>query len=167
MCGEFCALPTKRRKRDAPSHISDGFNHTALPTVHMRPYTVPRKPKDLEAFHEFIVNEYNNADVYVQHGNIRGLHWGSSSEFSPFKELKRTFALEGLTGCTSLIVISRKGAWVSHLWEQAMLNFRGKYVTSFYEAGRDIDVYDRTGVEDKSDWWEYKSRVSSTSDDQS
>lgn len=41
----------------------------------------------------------------------------SSSRFTDFDEAEHNIYVEALTGCTSVIVVSRKGAWMSHLWE--------------------------------------------------
>ena len=41
----------------------------------------------------------------------------ASSRFRDFAEKDTRLYVEGLAGCTSLMVVSRRGAWVSHFWE--------------------------------------------------
>lgn len=51
-------------------------------------------------------------------GQFAGLPKGiSSSRFEPFVTDEFNMLVEGLRGCTSIMVVSRKGAWSSHLWE--------------------------------------------------
>jgi hypothetical protein len=42
----------------------------------------------------------------------------SSSQFTAFDEAEHNIFVKGLEGCTSVIVVSRKGAWASHFWER-------------------------------------------------
>lgn len=42
---------------------------------------------------------------------------GTTSELIRFNESPSSLALSGLYGCTSLIAVSKRGAWVSHMWE--------------------------------------------------
>lgn len=48
----------------------------------------------------------------------------SSSRFTDFDEAEHNIYVEALSGCTSVIVVSRKGAWMSHLWEGPSFKFR-------------------------------------------
>jgi hypothetical protein len=41
----------------------------------------------------------------------------SSSQFTPFDEAEHNIYVEALRGCTSVVVVSRLGAWASHFWE--------------------------------------------------
>lgn len=42
----------------------------------------------------------------------------SSSQFTDFDEAEHNIFVQGLEGCTSVLVVSRAGAWASHLWER-------------------------------------------------
>ncbi|GAW22646.1 hypothetical protein ANO14919_121880 [Xylariales sp. No.14919] len=42
---------------------------------------------------------------------------GTTSNFIEFSDHPSTIAVNGLYGCTSVIAISRRGAWISHIWE--------------------------------------------------
>lgn len=144
-------------KRDR-SHAS---NVTPIPDVYLRPLTIPDEPRDLEAFHEFIMKEFEDADVEVKHSEINKVAWGTSAGFSYFRKEKSTIALGGLYGCTSLVVVSHKGAWVSHIWERALLNFRGEELTGYWDPvnHRYINHYEREGTEGRA-WGEFKQKVS-------
>lgn len=41
----------------------------------------------------------------------------SSSRFTYFDNAEHNILVEGLVGCTSVVVVSRLGAWASHFWE--------------------------------------------------
>ncbi|KAK1961492.1 hypothetical protein LY78DRAFT_750187 [Colletotrichum sublineola] len=45
-----------------------------------------------------------------------------SAAWVPFKSDVEALALQGLYGCTSIILVSRRGAWVSHIWETVIKN---------------------------------------------
>ncbi|KAI1423329.1 hypothetical protein F5Y12DRAFT_786072 [Xylaria sp. FL1777] len=50
------------------------------------------------------------------HRGVR-LEPGTTSELVPFLGKTSSLAVAGLYGCTSVIAISRRGAWASHSWE--------------------------------------------------
>lgn len=45
--------------------------------------------------------------------------WTTTSNYIIFEDTVSSISVTGLYGCTSVIVISRRGAWVSHIWEAA------------------------------------------------
>ncbi|KAK1976092.1 hypothetical protein LZ30DRAFT_604167 [Colletotrichum cereale] len=45
-----------------------------------------------------------------------------SAEWVAFKGQVTALALQGLYGCTSIILVSRRGAWVSHIWQTVIMN---------------------------------------------
>ncbi|GKT44878.1 uncharacterized protein ColSpa_05059 [Colletotrichum spaethianum] len=47
---------------------------------------------------------------------------GISAEWITFKSNVEAVGLEGLYGCTSIILVSRRGAWVSHIWQTVFEN---------------------------------------------
>ncbi|EFQ32267.1 uncharacterized protein GLRG_07411 [Colletotrichum graminicola M1.001] len=49
-------------------------------------------------------------------------HYPLSAGWVHFKSTVEALALQGLYGCTSIILVSRRGAWVSHIWETVMKN---------------------------------------------
>ncbi|KAK2023167.1 hypothetical protein LX32DRAFT_628648 [Colletotrichum zoysiae] len=52
-------------------------------------------------------------------------HFGGyplSAGWVRFKSKVEALALQGLYGCTSIVLVSRRGAWVSHIWETVLLN---------------------------------------------
>ncbi|KAI1379243.1 hypothetical protein F4677DRAFT_465450 [Hypoxylon crocopeplum] len=61
-----------------------------------------------------VASAYDNANFHNQ-GVI--LAKGTTSQFIPFAGTPGSLAVAGLYGCTSLIAISKRGAWVSHMWE--------------------------------------------------
>lgn len=63
--------------------------------------------------------------VLVPHGDVAGNvprdRLGiTTANHILFKSRVAAIALEGLYGCTSVVVVSRRGAWVSHIWERDM-----------------------------------------------
>ncbi|KAF0328434.1 hypothetical protein GQ607_004230, partial [Colletotrichum asianum] len=61
---------------------------------------------------------------YVSHGDadVVGEEMGGSmtSSYIRFGKDVGAIALEGLYGCTSIVVVSQRGAWVSHIWEEQL-----------------------------------------------
>ncbi|KAF6798194.1 hypothetical protein CMUS01_15731 [Colletotrichum musicola] len=79
-----------------------------------------------------------------------------------FRSRVAAIALQGLYGCTSVVVVSRRGAWVSHIWERDMgweKSFQDKVIgkdddedgpsirRGFKETNRDFRVFTH-GLED-------------------
>lgn len=48
----------------------------------------------------------------------KGPQQKTTSNHIRFEENPASLSVSGLTGCTSIIVISRRGAWASHIWER-------------------------------------------------
>ncbi|KAF3804607.1 hypothetical protein GCG54_00012095, partial [Colletotrichum gloeosporioides] len=61
---------------------------------------------------------------YVSHGEegVVGEEMGGSmtSSYIRFGKDVGAIALEGLYGCTSIVIVSQRGAWVSHIWEDQL-----------------------------------------------
>ncbi|KAK2764071.1 hypothetical protein CKAH01_15874 [Colletotrichum kahawae] len=61
---------------------------------------------------------------YVSHGDVDvvGEEMGGSmtSGYIRFGKDVGAIALEGLYGCTSIVIVSQRGAWVSHIWEEQL-----------------------------------------------
>ncbi|KAI8303472.1 2,5-dichloro-2,5-cyclohexadiene-1,4-diol dehydrogenase [Colletotrichum sp. SAR11_59] len=61
---------------------------------------------------------------YVSHGDadVVGEEMGGSmtSSYIRFGKDVGAIALEGLYGCTSIVIVSQRGAWVSHIWEEQL-----------------------------------------------
>ncbi|KAI8243123.1 hypothetical protein K4K55_008947 [Colletotrichum sp. SAR 10_96] len=49
-----------------------------------------------------------------------------TSNWVVFKSEVTALALEGLYGCTSIVLVSRRGAWISHIFEEDM-SFEPKF----------------------------------------
>lgn len=69
---------------------------------------------------------------------------GFSSAVIDFDEEPATLAVPRMVGCTSIIVVSRKGAWASHIWEEGVFepkrDPKGRWILpekKFYEDGQD------------------------------
>ncbi|KAF2962903.1 hypothetical protein GQX73_g10672 [Xylaria multiplex] len=58
---------------------------------------------------------YKNGDLRYYRG-VK-LNPGTTSNLIPFLGQPASLAVAGLYGCTSVIAISRRGAWISHSWE--------------------------------------------------
>lgn len=61
------------------------------------------------------VEEARRTNNLVAHRS-RGTGGRSSALFRPFRNTPFKVAVEGLRGCTCIILVSRKGAWMSHHW---------------------------------------------------
>ncbi|KAI8222627.1 hypothetical protein K4K54_006762 [Colletotrichum sp. SAR 10_86] len=61
---------------------------------------------------------------YVSHGDadVVGEEMGGTmtSSYIRFGKDVGAIALEGLYGCTSIVIVSQRGAWVSHIWEEQL-----------------------------------------------
>ncbi|KAF4891178.1 hypothetical protein CGCFRS4_v008330 [Colletotrichum fructicola] len=61
---------------------------------------------------------------YVSHGDadVVGEEMGGTmtSSYIRFGKDVGAIALEGLYGCTSIVIVSQHGAWVSHIWEEQL-----------------------------------------------
>ncbi|KAH7009124.1 uncharacterized protein B0I36DRAFT_356847 [Microdochium trichocladiopsis] len=54
--------------------------------------------------------------TYVPHGFGEGGIW-TTSNWITFKNEVRALTVQGLYGCTSIVAVSTRGAWASHIWE--------------------------------------------------
>ncbi|KAL8673195.1 MAG: hypothetical protein Q9168_002387 [Polycauliona sp. 1 TL-2023] len=104
----------------------DSSESLKLPRRGLRHYIMERRTKELGKRYlktpydyqgnaaEFMRTEYDLADKL----NIFDDHGGHSTGFSrPLLNKRYDAAVGGLTGCTSVIVASQAGVWVSHFWE--------------------------------------------------
>ncbi|KAM3415204.1 hypothetical protein BST61_g10324 [Cercospora zeina] len=103
-------------------------------------------PSDYNSFSEFMVQESARATESLQHlgtvvdGVARGI---SSSRAISWEHAEAfNFAMGGMYGCTSLILMSWKGLWVSHFWESETFTDEQRFQTEVLEqmwTGRDQD----------------------------
>ncbi|SMR60272.1 unnamed protein product [Zymoseptoria tritici ST99CH_1E4] len=68
---------------------------------------------DYDNYPDFVVKESDKSlpDNDVTH------RIGSTSIARPFQDEQFNVGVRGLYGCTSVIAVSRRGAWMSHIWE--------------------------------------------------
>ncbi|OTA62911.1 hypothetical protein K449DRAFT_433832 [Hypoxylon sp. EC38] len=57
---------------------------------------------------------YDNADIHNMGVPVKA---GTTSRYIPFESVAGSIAISGLYGCSSLIAVSKRGAWVNHMWE--------------------------------------------------
>lgn len=74
-------------------------------------------PGNRQARDKFMHDTWLYADEHVELRQNRDSH-GSSSNFIEFGDTAVSMAVSGMFGCTSAVVISRKGAWASHIWDE-------------------------------------------------
>ncbi|PIA80032.1 hypothetical protein CB0940_12115 [Cercospora beticola] len=96
-----------------------------LHSLHLRQLWISRAktPQDYLSYANFMTAECRLATMSLQLdggdlGDGHGMRGLSSSRVVSFEDKPAfNFVLENMFGCTSLIVISRKGFWISHFWE--------------------------------------------------
>lgn len=76
---------------------------------------------------KFMVGQINAA---LRDGNLvphrpGGTDGRSSAKYIAFHDVSTSLAVDRLNGCTSVVVISRKGAWMSHFWEKPTFMDKG------------------------------------------
>ncbi|OHW93877.1 hypothetical protein CSPAE12_07603 [Colletotrichum incanum] len=118
--GRFCSVKTKRSKFS----IVQDLGKRGDPAIGKWP-----DPSDHQTHQGFIVNQLDgmfggtatkpryNPKLVKHHpeGSI-------SADWVTFKDNVEAVALEGLYGCTSIILVSRRGAWISHIWQTVFEN---------------------------------------------
>lgn len=57
-----------------------------------------------------------SSDTVIVPHDTQGASGISSSKFIDFADKDAYLYVEALVGCTSVIVVSQQGAWMSHLW---------------------------------------------------
>lgn len=67
--------------------------------------------------------ENNAYTIEVPQDHVGFQHF-STSVYQPFVNAERNVYVSHLRGCTSVVVVSRRGAWVSHFWEPTFANDR-------------------------------------------
>lgn len=58
-----------------------------------------------------------------------------STQWIPFGDQVTSLAINTLGGCTAVILVSRRGAWACHIWEDSMKN-EGEYIRDALDAYR-------------------------------
>lgn len=92
---------------------------------------VSLKPRDDayerdNAYEDGWLGEWNRVDPEVKHNQDRlheyadddetvGIH--STSRIRAFGKQGFNMGVQGLLGCTPVIMVSRRGVWMSHIWE--------------------------------------------------
>ncbi|KAB8218768.1 hypothetical protein BDV33DRAFT_192562 [Aspergillus novoparasiticus] len=87
------------------------------------PKRVLAKPEDDEFDGDvdaFLVSQYMRADWVPS--SQQSL---SSGLFRELGNVKFNLAVQGLYGCTSVVVVSEKGIWMSHMWENPAFGMEG------------------------------------------
>lgn len=87
------------------------------------PKRVLAKPEDEDYegdIDAFLVSQYMRADWVPL--SQQGL---SSALFKELGDVKVNMAVQNLYGCTSVVVVSEKGIWMSHFWENPAFATRG------------------------------------------
>lgn len=107
------AAPTSAPKRE----ISNLFQYGAL----LKKRNVPMGDGLPDLFNE-VKSAGNTAKVELASRAASGV---SSSQFITFDNAEHNIYVSGLEGCTSVIVVSRNGAWASHFWETPAFSFTG------------------------------------------
>ncbi|EME38073.1 hypothetical protein DOTSEDRAFT_39615 [Dothistroma septosporum NZE10] len=102
--------------------------------------------------YQFLEQFHKATTIKIPHGSNRNIARGSTSNYLQFKDRPLAMGLSGLYGCTSLIVTSRRGVWMSHIWQSELLKFRGKSLGVVRVDGKDqLERYEYTGLQDP-DW---------------
>ncbi|KAF2206436.1 hypothetical protein CERZMDRAFT_89270 [Cercospora zeae-maydis SCOH1-5] len=125
-CGTSCVLkssPSKtaiitRTLSSIHSWISGSFNSLRTRRLWQNG---AKSPEDYATYAEFMVQESRAATMSLDQlvavmGDVQlGI---ASSKAISFESAKAfNFAMSGMYGCTSIVVASRRGFWISHLWE--------------------------------------------------
>lgn len=84
-----------------------------------RTMPMPNSYMNHNAFMLAQVKEAKGMGMLVRHRRKDDIPFGrSSAKVNAFTQSPVTMAVAGLDGCTSIAVISRRGAWMSHLYEK-------------------------------------------------
>ncbi|USW59486.1 hypothetical protein Slin15195_G128050 [Septoria linicola] len=109
--------------RDIEDIASDTLPRSILKLVTQTINIVKRTlmtPQDYPGGHdEFMMQQVAQADVagmLVPH-RPPGTDGRSSARVNGFRQVGFNIAVSGLNACTSIAIVSRKGAWLSHIWE--------------------------------------------------
>ncbi|KAF2167445.1 hypothetical protein M409DRAFT_22253 [Zasmidium cellare ATCC 36951] len=73
-------------------------------------------PGDWEAYMKRQTLRAGKANTLVRHNQFGRFH-STTAKFVSFGKKEEVLALTGLYGCTSVVVVSQKGAWMSHIWQ--------------------------------------------------
>lgn len=73
---------------------------------------------------EFYGDVESNANTIEVPQYHEGFRHFSTSVYEPFVDAERNVYVSHLRGCTSVVVVSRRGAWASHFWEPTLANDR-------------------------------------------
>lgn len=100
---------------DITTHQLPSGNSSVITNI----FAIPEPASDSQR-DAFMVTQYNDASISkVYHGMYDGPYdYGSTAKFFPFGATKGGIGVQGLRGCTSIIVISKHGCWMSHIWER-------------------------------------------------
>ncbi|GAB1197585.1 hypothetical protein APSETT444_006883 [Aspergillus pseudonomiae] len=141
LCGPNC--PSCAVSSNAPPKLSTAKNGAKGGSL---PKRVLAKPED-EDFggdvESFLVSQYMRAD-WVPHGN-QGL---PSALFKELGNKKFNLAVRDLWGCASVVVVSEKGIWMSHIWENPSF---GREVLSNRWAPSEDNVFINTVLKPLAD----------------
>lgn len=118
----------------------DNFAHS----VALKERGIPRPREGVKALWGIVESEVESGKTRqlepIDNGKIipAGI---SNSRFEKFSASELNLIVAGLRGCTSIIVVSRKGAWVSHLWESPGFNLAfERDVMRYLKDGRKAEI---------------------------
>ena len=132
LCGPSCSACANN---DTPSLTPSLKNKRSLKidevSLKKRVFDQPSNDPWNDNMAQFIADQSRwHSTGFVPHGDPES--HPSSSQFEPLGKLPFTFGVNGLYGCTSLIVHSTKGVWISHFFEDL----------SFFSLTLNYDVRD-------------------------
>ncbi|TIC92790.1 hypothetical protein CH35J_010112 [Colletotrichum higginsianum] len=114
-----CAIKKIERSEDS---AAQGLVRRGDPSLGKWP-----DPSDHENHESFIVSQIDaiaedtaKKERYTPKLVEHGPNDGPSANWTTFKDNVEAIGLEGLFGCTSIVLVSRKGAWISHIWQTTM-----------------------------------------------
>ncbi|GJC98766.1 immunoglobulin a1 protease [Colletotrichum higginsianum] len=117
--GRACAIKKIERSEDS---AAQGLVRRGDPSLGKWP-----DPSDHENHESFIVSQIDaiaedtaKKERYTPKLVEHGPNDGPSANWTTFKDNVEAIGLEGLFGCTSIVLVSRKGAWISHIWQTTM-----------------------------------------------
>ncbi|KAL8731409.1 MAG: hypothetical protein Q9181_004310 [Wetmoreana brouardii] len=125
-CSPDCAVcsadPTKRKIKMPRRGLSERTLHPSVKSLSNRRLRTPADYGGNAA--KFLLDEYALAERL----DIYGTNGGPSTGFArPLANQRYDAAVGGLYGCTSVVIVSQAGMWISHFWE--IPSFRATWAT--------------------------------------
>lgn len=108
ICSAGCTACVAGKRQALPTEIPKRATYSLFDKRNIQ------KGDTVEETYELVKTDGNT--VQVPH-DVNGASGISSSRFIEFDDKDHNVFVEALVGCTSVVVVSRQGAWMSHLWE--------------------------------------------------